>query len=63
MNPLARSTFKWCVNIKVLRLGYVGHDFLPFTFNDAMILPGGVLTYLAEQGCAALMGRFFTRNP
>ena len=23
----------------------------------------GVLTYLAEQGCAALMGRFFTRNP
>ena len=25
--------------------------------------PGGVLTYLAERGCAALMGRFFTRNP
>ena len=24
---------------------------------------GGVLTYLAERGCAALMGRFFTRNP
>ena len=23
----------------------------------------GVLRYLAEQGCAALMGRFFTRNP
>ena len=25
--------------------------------------PGGVFTYLAEQGCAALMGRFFTKNP
>ena len=24
---------------------------------------GGVLTYLAERRCAALMGRFFTRNP
>ena len=24
---------------------------------------GGVLTYLAERGCAALMGGFFTRNP
>ena len=24
---------------------------------------GGVLTYLAERGCAALMGCFFTRNP
>ena len=24
---------------------------------------GAVLTYLAEGGCAALMGRFFTRNP
>ena len=24
---------------------------------------GGVLTYLAERGCAALMGHFFTRNP
>ena len=23
----------------------------------------GVLTYLAERGCAALMGHFFTRNP
>ena len=25
--------------------------------------PRGVLIYLAERGCAALMGRFFTRNP
>ena len=24
---------------------------------------GGVLTYLAERGCAALIVRFFTRNP
>ena len=24
---------------------------------------GGVLTYLAERGCAALMGHFFTGNP
>ena len=24
---------------------------------------GGVLTYLAERGCAARMGHFFTRNP
>ena len=23
----------------------------------------GVLTYLAERGCATLMGGFFTRNP
>ena len=23
----------------------------------------GLLTYLAQRGCAALMGRFFTRNP
>ena len=26
-------------------------------------LSRGVLTYLAKRGCAALMGRFFTRNP
>ena len=30
---------------------------------DSILHPGGVLTYLAERGCDALMGRFFTRNP
>ena len=34
-----------------------------FCLNVAILVPGGVLTYLAERGCAALMGRFFTRNP
>ena len=33
-----------------------------FIFKESMPGVGG-LTYLTERGCAALMGRFFTRNP
>ena len=31
--------------------------------QSGLLKPGGILTYLAERGCAALMGCFFTRNP
>ena len=34
-----------------------GHSYFPG------VKSGGVLTYLSKQECAALMGRFFTRNP
>ena len=38
---------------------------LPMTLAHSLYWPKplGVLTYLAERGCAALMGRLFTRNP
>ena len=34
-----------------------------FLGGNGPFKPGGVFTYLAERGCAALMGRFFTKNP
>ena len=52
---------------RVPKMTSENYDFKPFygyvSLSKQDILPGGVLTYLAERGCAALMGRFFTRNP
>ena len=50
-------TMTWYKYVQCLPFGVLFHEI----WNSDR--PRGVLTYLAERGCAALMGRFFTRNP
>ena len=54
---VCRYFSKWRINV-FLKLKRLHQPPSPSDFD-----PRGVLTYLAERGYAALMSRFFTRNP
>ena len=56
------NIFSYCMNKQGITNSMIQIG-LNINWTSEEMPGGGVLTYLAKRGCAALMGCFFTRNP